>query len=184
MSRSDDRRHLMALWAALAVTVLWSSSWVLIRVGLDDEDLEPLTFAGLRYLLAALVLVVVPAISLVLYGLIGDPGAPDMPFAERADQPAPAMPGEVDEVSDRGAVIANDGVMIEGLWGAGGEVHGILSFSEMGPGFLHVKESATRDDLESAQANSAAGLVCGGLHLQDFRDLRPEQYTEIGRCMK
>jgi len=38
---------------ALAVTVAWSSSWVLIRVGLDEVD-APLTFAGLRYGLATL----------------------------------------------------------------------------------------------------------------------------------
>lgn len=38
---------------ALLVTVLWSSSWVLIRSGLDDVE-QPLTFAGLRYGLATL----------------------------------------------------------------------------------------------------------------------------------
>lgn len=42
---------------ALLVTFLWSSSWVLIRWGLDDEALEPITFAGLRYGLGAVVLV-------------------------------------------------------------------------------------------------------------------------------
>jgi drug/metabolite transporter (DMT)-like permease len=41
---------------AVLVTVLWSSSWVLIRTGLDDAALPPLTFAGLRYALAALAL--------------------------------------------------------------------------------------------------------------------------------
>lgn len=40
---------------ALFVTFLWSTSWVLIKIGLSD-DLPPLTFAGLRYSLAALVL--------------------------------------------------------------------------------------------------------------------------------
>lgn len=45
-----------AALTALAVTVLWSSSWVLIRIGLDDEALEPITFAGLRYGLAAALL--------------------------------------------------------------------------------------------------------------------------------
>jgi len=35
--------------AALAVTVLWSSSWVIISVGLRDDRLQPVTFAGLRY---------------------------------------------------------------------------------------------------------------------------------------
>jgi drug/metabolite transporter (DMT)-like permease len=41
---------------ALVVTVLWSSSWVFIRWGLDGADLQPLTFAAMRYATAALVL--------------------------------------------------------------------------------------------------------------------------------
>lgn len=42
---------------AVLVTVLWSSSWVLIRKLLDDADrIPPLTFAGLRYGLAAVAL--------------------------------------------------------------------------------------------------------------------------------
>lgn len=48
------RRRAVAL--ALLVTVLWSSSWVLITVGLRDEHLPPLVFAGLRYAMAAAVL--------------------------------------------------------------------------------------------------------------------------------
>ncbi|MGA9278199.1 DMT family transporter [Ilumatobacter sp.] len=57
-NRSGGRAagHLEAVLTALFVTLLWSSSWILIRIGLDDEDLAPLTFAGLRYSLAALVL--------------------------------------------------------------------------------------------------------------------------------
>ena len=50
------RSHRAAVLLALLVTVLWSSSWVLIRWGLDDEGLSPLMFAALRYGLAALVL--------------------------------------------------------------------------------------------------------------------------------
>lgn len=49
-----NRRRAIAL--ALFVTLLWSSSWVLIRWGLDDHGLRPLGFAGLRYGLAALVM--------------------------------------------------------------------------------------------------------------------------------
>ena len=41
--------HLWAIGIALFVTVLWSSSWVLIRWGLEDEGLPPLVFAALRY---------------------------------------------------------------------------------------------------------------------------------------
>lgn len=42
--------HLKAVLIALLVTVLWSSSWVLIKFGL--EDIPPLPYAGLRYFLA------------------------------------------------------------------------------------------------------------------------------------
>ncbi len=48
--------HLSAIAIALLVTFLWSTSWVLIRWGLDSESLEPLTFAAIRYGLAAVVL--------------------------------------------------------------------------------------------------------------------------------
>jgi drug/metabolite transporter (DMT)-like permease len=46
--------HLVAVLQALLVTFLWSTSWVLIKIGL--EDIPPLTFAGLRYSLAFLIL--------------------------------------------------------------------------------------------------------------------------------
>lgn len=46
----------LAIGLALFVTFLWSTSWILIKVGLQSEQLEPLSFAGLRYALAALVL--------------------------------------------------------------------------------------------------------------------------------
>lgn len=56
-TRLDLGSHRAAIWLALFVTVLWSSSWVLIRWGLDDEGLTPLTFAALRYGIAAILLV-------------------------------------------------------------------------------------------------------------------------------
>ena len=43
-----------AVLQALFVTFLWSTSWVLIRIGL--EDIPALTFAGLRYVIAFLCL--------------------------------------------------------------------------------------------------------------------------------
>lgn len=42
--------HLRAVLQALFVTFLWSTSWVLIKIGLSD--IPALTFAGLRYTLA------------------------------------------------------------------------------------------------------------------------------------
>jgi len=46
--------HFRAVFQALLVTFLWSTSWVLIKIGL--EDIPALTFAGLRYGLAFLCL--------------------------------------------------------------------------------------------------------------------------------
>jgi drug/metabolite transporter (DMT)-like permease len=48
--------HRRARALALVVTFLWSSSWILIRWGLDEETLEPITFAALRYGLAGIAL--------------------------------------------------------------------------------------------------------------------------------
>jgi drug/metabolite transporter (DMT)-like permease len=50
------RKHALAVLQALLVTFLWSTSWVLIKFGLDDLDIAPISFAGLRYALAALIL--------------------------------------------------------------------------------------------------------------------------------
>lgn len=46
--------HTRAVLQALFVTLLWSSSWVLIKEGL--QDIPALTFAGLRYVLATICL--------------------------------------------------------------------------------------------------------------------------------
>lgn len=48
-----------ALLQALLVVVIWSASWVLIKIGL--EDIPALTFAGLRYILASAILCLVAA---------------------------------------------------------------------------------------------------------------------------
>ena len=55
---SESRRsHFLPVLQALLVTFLWSTSWVLIKFGLDD--IPALTFAGLRYTIAFLVLAVI-----------------------------------------------------------------------------------------------------------------------------
>lgn len=48
-------KHARAILQALLVTFLWSTSWVLIKIFL--KDIPPLTFAGLRYSLAAILLI-------------------------------------------------------------------------------------------------------------------------------
>lgn len=53
--------HLKAVLQALLVTFLWSTSWVLIKIGL--ADIPALTFAGLRYVLAFACLLPFAALS-------------------------------------------------------------------------------------------------------------------------
>lgn len=45
------KTHIKAVLLAVFVTFLWSTSWVFIKIGLQD-DLPAVTFAGLRYVLA------------------------------------------------------------------------------------------------------------------------------------
>lgn len=54
LPRSSRSPATVAALQALFVAFLWSTSWVLIKIGL--RDIPPLTFAGLRYVLAFLVL--------------------------------------------------------------------------------------------------------------------------------
>ena len=66
----------MAIAQAVLVTFLWSTSWVLISVGLERFELPPLTFAGLRYVLAALVLLPLAWPALRRLGRVGLRQAP------------------------------------------------------------------------------------------------------------
>lgn len=57
--REISKEHFLAVLQALFVTVLWSSSWVLIKFGLEEEEIPPIFFSGLRYFIASLVLLFV-----------------------------------------------------------------------------------------------------------------------------
>ncbi len=50
----EDRGHLVALMQGLLVTFLWSTSYVLVKIGL--RNLSPLAFAAYRYILASTIL--------------------------------------------------------------------------------------------------------------------------------
>lgn len=54
-------KHLTAILQGLLIAFLWATSWVLIKFGL--EDIPPLVFAGVRYFLAFIILLVVFMIS-------------------------------------------------------------------------------------------------------------------------
>ena len=53
--------HISAVPQALLVVFLWATSWVFIKIGL--QDIPPLTFAGLRYTLAFIFLLIVLLIT-------------------------------------------------------------------------------------------------------------------------
>ncbi|MFW9830840.1 MAG: DMT family transporter [Candidatus Thorarchaeota archaeon] len=53
-NRKFNRKHWLAIATAFFVTILWSSSFVIIKFGL--LEIPPLIFAGLRYSLAAIIL--------------------------------------------------------------------------------------------------------------------------------
>lgn len=55
--QGQDKGKTTALLQAVLVTFLWATSWVLVKIGL--ENIPALTFAGLRYFIAFLILVVV-----------------------------------------------------------------------------------------------------------------------------
>ena len=55
MNKGNFSPRIKAILQAVMVTVLWSSSWVLIKISLRD-DLPALHFAGMRYVLAFLIL--------------------------------------------------------------------------------------------------------------------------------
>jgi drug/metabolite transporter (DMT)-like permease len=57
MTPPTRKQQTIAVLQALLVTFLWSTSWVLIKFGLDD--IPALTFAGLRYTLAFIILLAV-----------------------------------------------------------------------------------------------------------------------------
>ncbi|MHA2246245.1 MAG: DMT family transporter [Candidatus Hodarchaeales archaeon] len=56
-SEHFSKDYLITVIQALFVTILWSSSWVIIKFGL--EEIPPLIFAGLRYFLSAMILLAV-----------------------------------------------------------------------------------------------------------------------------
>lgn len=53
---TPESARIVAIGQTLLVTFLWATSWILIKIGLDDLDLRPISFAGLRYALAAVLL--------------------------------------------------------------------------------------------------------------------------------
>lgn len=83
------------------------------------------------------------------------------------------LPGEVSEVSDRGAVVTGAGRSFSGSWGLGGERWGRLTGQEPGPGLVAVRAFADAELLARCEAAGCAGLICAGLDLADAIGLSP-----------
>ncbi len=49
-------KHFFSVFLAFFVTILWSSSWPIIKFGM--KEMPPLIFAGLRYVIASFILLV------------------------------------------------------------------------------------------------------------------------------
>ncbi len=77
------------------------------------------------------------------------------------------LPGTVEEVTDRGATVLGAGTTIAGTWGAGGETAGVLTSGPVAAGRLVVRDFADKATLAEVRDNKAAGLVCGGINLED-----------------
>ncbi|MGC9424005.1 EamA family transporter, partial [Vibrio sp.] len=59
---SPEKTRISAVLLALLVTLLWASSFILIKFGLQDS-IPPITFAGLRYSFAFLCLLLLVLIN-------------------------------------------------------------------------------------------------------------------------
>ena len=62
----DSKNYLIAVVIAFFVTFLWSTSFVIIKIGL--KSVTPMLFSGFRYLLASVLLFFLTILSKEAYG--------------------------------------------------------------------------------------------------------------------
>jgi uncharacterized protein (TIGR01319 family) len=78
------------------------------------------------------------------------------------------LPGQVTGVSEKGCTVAGSGTVLTGVWGLGGEASGILTMRDPAPGRVVVRQFVGGDGLADLKEKGIAGLVTGGLNLQDM----------------
>lgn len=88
------------------------------------------------------------------------------PLLEELEVPA-WLPGTVESVTGRGCTIVNEGIDIYGVWGSGGEAHGSLTMGGIEPGCVAALERADADDIARCREVGVAGLIAGGVDLED-----------------
>jgi hypothetical protein len=77
------------------------------------------------------------------------------------------LPGTVESVTARGCTIVNEGIDIYGVWGSGGEAHGLLTMGGIEPGCVAVLERADAAAIAECRETGVAGLIAGGVDLED-----------------
>jgi hypothetical protein len=80
------------------------------------------------------------------------------------------MPGTVESVTERGCVIVGEGIDAHGIWGNGGEARGTLAVGRIEPGCVSMLERADADAIANCREVGVAGLIAGGVDLQDVLD--------------
>jgi uncharacterized protein (TIGR01319 family) len=80
------------------------------------------------------------------------------------------LPGTVQSLSERGCTIEGRGIDIQGVWGSGGETRGALLVERVKPGCVSVFESADARVIGECREKEAAGLISGGVDLEDVLD--------------
>jgi len=71
------------------------------------------------------------------------------------------MPGRISKTTTRGAVVENNGVRIEGIWGIGGEVSGPIATGEIRPGSIMIRQNIDAEEFEKLVHAQCTGLITG-----------------------
>jgi hypothetical protein len=83
------------------------------------------------------------------------------------------LPGTVEDVTDRGCTVANEGVEIDGVWGHGGEAAGPLAIERVEEGHIVVLAAVEPPDVSRLRDAGVAGLITGGTDLKGVLDPHP-----------
>jgi len=92
------------------------------------------------------------------------------------------FPGKVERTTDKGCILANKGIVIQGMWGNDKQVWGELAFDQTESGKIMVYESVNSDDLAALDAAGISGLITGGVNLKDIYDLKPGFAIVVTEC--
>jgi len=83
------------------------------------------------------------------------------------------VPGTVTAVSDRGATIANEGIVIDGKWGHGPQVGGKLTCGNPREGDVIARRTIGAADVTELADAGVTGIIAGSLELSDLELLEP-----------